>query len=695
MSFLAPAFFLGLAALAVPVLLHLIQRERKRVVEFPSLMFLRRIPYQSIRRRRIHNWLLLAMRLAALALLVVAFARPFIRRPAGAATLASGPRELVVLLDRSYSMGYGDRWSRAQRAARGALDSLAGGERGSLVLFSTSAHAEVRSSPDRSRLVAAVDAVRPGSGATRFGPALKLAQSIVAASTLPRREVVLVSDFQKNGWSHDDSVRLPDGTIVTPIAVGDADTTNVSVSSVTFQRSAFSGQQRVAVSAAVANRGAAAVRGLAVSLDIDGREAATVRADVEPRASAAVAFPPFTLSAANTRGTVRVAADTLAADNAFHFVLSPAQPVPVVLAERGGPGAPSLYIARALAIGDAPRFEVSVTPIDQVSFDRLGAAAVVILNDAAPAAPAAAALRRFVEGGGGLLAVSGERAEWPAAMADLLPARPGEVIDRATRAGILATVDFSHPVFEPFSAPRSGDFSSSRFFRYRRLAVGEPSRVAARFDDGAVALAERRVGRGRVMVWTSTLDTYWNDLAIKPVFLPFVHNIARHLAQYVEPAPWLTVGQVLDVAALPSSRVRGEAAAADAVALTPSGARVQLAAGGPRALELAEQGFYEVRGTAAEARPSAVAANLDLAESDLTAMDPRELVAAVSGRASATSAAATAVLTPEDQERRLSLWWYLLLAALGLLAAETILSNRLSSKVEMGADPISPRGMKV
>ncbi len=57
MSFLTPLFLVGLAGLAIPVILHLIQRERKNVVQFPSLMFLRRIPYQSVRRRRIRHWL--------------------------------------------------------------------------------------------------------------------------------------------------------------------------------------------------------------------------------------------------------------------------------------------------------------------------------------------------------------------------------------------------------------------------------------------------------------------------------------------------------------------------------------------------------------------------------------------------------------------------------------------------------------
>src|SRR5438552_5837380 len=103
MQFLTPAFFVGLGAIAIPVLIHLIQRERKRVVAFPSLMFVRRIPYQSVRRRRIRHWPLLLLRAAAMALMVLAFARPFFRRNAEAMAAGGGAREVVILLDQSAS----------------------------------------------------------------------------------------------------------------------------------------------------------------------------------------------------------------------------------------------------------------------------------------------------------------------------------------------------------------------------------------------------------------------------------------------------------------------------------------------------------------------------------------------------------------------------------------------------------------
>lgn len=227
-------------------------------------------------------------------------------------------------------------------------------------------------------------------------------------------------------------------------------------------------------------------------------------------------------------------------------------------------------------------------------------------------------------------------------------------------------------MFEPFRAPRSGDFAGARFYGYRAVTAKPEVQVLARFDGGAPALLERRVGSGRVMLWTSTLDLSWSDLPLKPVFLPFVHRAARHLAAYAEPAPWLTVGQVLDAST-------GTAAQQGRVVLTPSGRRLPVDEEGSEVLELGEQGFYEVRGQSADAVLNVVASNVDPAESDLTPMDPKEIVAAaVGGSADESGAVADVPQTPEAQERAQRLWWYLLLVGIVLLAADTVISNRLS-----------------
>src|SRR5215470_13515626 len=229
MAFLTPFFLLGLGAIAVPVLVHLIQRERKRVIEFPSLMFVRRIPYQSVRRRRIRHWALLMLRAAAIILIVLAFARPFMRQGAVAAAAAGGAREIVIALDQSASMGYGDHWARATDAARGVVRGMGANDRATLVLFAKNAEENMRATADRARLEGAVNSAKVGSGATRYGPALKLAESILSRSPLKRRETVLISDFQKVGWTGSEEVHFPEGMTISTVSVASPSTSNLAV----------------------------------------------------------------------------------------------------------------------------------------------------------------------------------------------------------------------------------------------------------------------------------------------------------------------------------------------------------------------------------------------------------------------------------------------------------------------------------
>jgi hypothetical protein len=686
MNFLTPLFLLGLAGVAVPVIIHLIQRERKNVVQFPSLMFLQRIPYQSVRRRRIRNWPLLLLRLAALALIVAAFARPFLRKQSLAASASGGAREVVVLIDRSYSMAYGDRWTRATAAGRNAIGALGQSDRASIVFFASGAEVALRSASDHGRLEAALVTARPGSGATRYGPALKLAGSIASESPFPRREVILISDFQRSGWQGAEGVRLPDGVVLTAVPVGDAETANVSVTPVSMQRSTFSEQDRVTITGGAVNHGAKAISNLEIVLELDGRPVQTEHLNLEPNGSASVSFTPFSPAAQGTRGTVRIAADALTLDNAFHFVVAAKQPVKVVIADRPGSARDaSLYLSRALSLGEDPAFDVAVKSIEGLTQDDLQRAAVVILNDT-PVAPAAAErLGAFVARGGGVLVAAGERAAWPAAgaspgVADVLPGALGPLVDRTQGpAARLGALEYGNTIFEPFRAARSGDFSSARFYNYRSVVPAKGAQIVARFDDGAPALLERRVGNGRVLMWASSLDLAWNDLPLKSVYLPFVHRMATTLAAYRDKPSWLTVGEVLEPprpAAVPGAT----RAAAPRVVLTPSGERVALDGEGPDVLELSEQGFYEVRGQGRDAAPAVtVASNLDLSESDLSPMDPQDVIAGATGRAGgAVEAGANATATDQEQERNQRIWWYLLFAGVVILAAETFIGNRLS-----------------
>ena len=696
LALLVPLFLLGVAGVVVPIVLHLTRRQRRNLVHFPSLMFLERIPYQEQRRRRIHYWFLLSLRALALALVAVAFARPFFEQDTVGVGASSGPREVVVLIDQSYSMEIGDQFDRARDEARRIFNELGPLDRASLVMFGRGARVVARSTADRSQLSRALDTIQVSSSITRFGPALKVAQTILEESELPNGEVFLLTDFQRNGWTGDEGIRLPPGSKVTPVQLGEKTLDNIQVTDVALAREAVSGRERVTPTARLARRGGEQAREVMVSLEVDGQELQSRSVTIPPNGSATVTFQPFTLSQPHTRGSVRVPGDELPADDARHFVVSPGTALSMLIVEGGSAASDaSLYLRRALAISEGRRFDVAFRRSDTVRPQDLEGTDGVIINDANVDGGSAERLRRFVEAGGGLLLVLGQSSGWPNSAADMLPGTIGQVQDRQQgRGGRLGFLEYGHPIFEAFSGPRSGDFTGARFFRARDFTPADSATVLARFDDGSVALAALRYGRGTVLVWTSALDNFWNDLALQPVYLPFVHRISEYVGGRTEPLPWFVAGQVVDLAdpealemaGLVSAEAAGLVAGLDQVAVTPSGQSVRLPAGdGPRYLLLDEHGFYTVRAPGSDPdRPFVIAVNVELEESNLARIDAEELVAQVGTAAAGPDGGPdfeqATEMRMEDLERRQSLWRWILIAAFSLFVSETLLSNWVSRK---------------
>ena len=393
-------------------------------------------------------------------------------------------------------------------------------------------------------------------------------------------------------------------------------------------------RQRVTVLARVVNRGPEALRARPVSLELQGRVVETKSTDIPANGAVTVRFTAAALPTGVTRAVVRLAPDALAADNAYHFTLSRDQALRLlVITPAGAPARRSLYLRRALALGDRPPFQTDVRELPAVTADMLGGYDVVLLNDAPfPGGAAGRRLAERVRAGMGLIAVLGDRSDpgrWPSDGAALLPADARAVTDRsADNGGRLGTVDRSNPVFAPFAGARTGDFSATRFLRYRPLTLRDSADGLAHLDDGAVLLAEGKAGRGTVLAWGTTLDDFWSDFALQPVYLPFVHGLVRHAAGY-DPEPIARmVGQLV---ALPPE---GDSARRVATIVAPSGARERRG----QALDLGEAGFYELLSEDG-ATTRVLAANADRAESELEAWNASELAATLVSRDSLATAA--------------------------------------------------------
>lgn len=686
MSFLAPLFLLGLGAIAIPVLIHLTHRERRDPLPFPSLMFLRKVPFKTTRRQRIRNWVLFAIRVAAIALIAAAFARPFLQDAAVGGASAGSAREVVLLLDRSYSMAFGDRWDRARRAADAEVANLGPDDRMTVVAFSDAPEALNQSTGDRAMLRAVLDRMGPGAGPTRYTPAFQLARDLLEPSRLPQREVVVVTDFQRTGWDGATDIRLPDGVTLRHVDLSSEPGGNLGITGAVLSRSPDGGGH-VTTSAQIANVAADSAPDIPVRLEIDGDVVQTRSVTVPPRGAAPVTFTPIALPDRPVRGRLLLPGDALPTDDAFHFLVRPIPAIGVLVLESpSAPAAQTLYLRRALQVGRDPRIDLRIhRNAAGLSAADLADRALVILNDAPfPGGEAGRRLLAFVENGGGLLVALGPRAGGlPGALRDSVGAPAPEPVDRLRdRGGTMSITDFDHPAFAPFSRPRSGDFSAARFFRYRRLPEPPGGEVLARLDDGSPAVVETRRGTGRVTVLASGLANEWNSLPVQPVFLPLIHQFVRYLADFSEAPAWYVAGQVVDLVAA------GLPPEADLVLQLPSGARRSVEHDTGRVhLPLDEAGFYVIRPLDGGVGDTVtIPVNPDIGESDLTPLDPEELLAAARPTAGGTprDPADLATLGPVEKEARQQLWWYLLLVVVLLLGVEALVAGRATRTARGG-----------
>lgn len=663
MGFLVPAFLAGLVALAVPLLMHLRDRNEETPTRFPSLMFLVRLPIRSSDRRRITDWPLLLLRALAVALLVAAFARPYVGRVTAAGADAR-TRAVVLVLDRSLSMSHGNTWAAAQDSARAVLAGLRGGDHASLVLFDEESEVAQGWTTDHAALRALTDAAAPGPRGTRMGAALRAARGLLAAAPPAAREVVLIGDLQRSGLVGTAGLEWPTDAALRTVLAAPARRANVGVAAVEVRRVPGDGRGTLQVQARVVAGELDAPRALRARLSLGGREVGSRNVEVAAGAERTVVFDAVPAPAGLVRGSVQLDGDGLPGDDTFHFSVAAEDEIRVVLAvpsdlERDE----TLFFERAMAIGRSPGVRVERRPLgslDAATLDRTG---LVVLWDVA--ASNAEALTTWLQAGGGLVQYVGPRlGTRRGAIAAGAATVAGRADRRAGGGGVLGEHRSDHPLFTPFRSTPAA-LGAPRFWGYARLEPAAGSEVLARFDDGAAALIERREGEGRVIVSALPLDAREADLVLQPAFLPLMRRLALHGSGH-EGAP---AARVTGDAWLPRGVHR------DPVVTAPDGALLRPERS---AVMLTEPGIYAAYEQRVDGAARAiVAVNAPAEESDLTQADPRELLLgasdAVAGESNEGDASRAAAIEAETRQRG---WRYLLLGALLCLLAESWLGSR-------------------
>ncbi|MDF3056308.1 MAG: hypothetical protein K0R17_523 [Rariglobus sp.] len=555
MQFLAPAALAGLAALSLPVIIHLLNKLRIREVRWAAMRFLLAAAQKNQRRVKMQDLLLLILRCLVLALIVFAFARPTFEKIAKSSLVAGDPLTVMVLLDQSASMGVSDgvetRFAAARTATLNFLEELPSGSAAGLLLVNDSYASPVsRPSRDLSLVRRSVELARLTDRGTDFQPAIRAA--VEALRNLPgRREVHLFTDNQLTGWRALEPVReflktAPDiKVVITTPAASPASAANsarnLAVTHLKLDTAIPVAGQPLRVLVEVTNTGEIPADGvrLAIAVDDDAPSADAVISNLAPGGTR---YVPLLVRLPGTGFhtlTASLPPDRLAFDNRRTLALeiAPARDVLIVESRRGpapwqGTGH---FLATALAPVDeesASRHYLHVTRTTAADLDpsKLSGYAVIFLAaaDALPP-PVMTALASFVNDGGGLVVMPGDAtpagvfldAPWP----DLLPAAINLPVEPSQ--GAIEPAPYNHPLLTLWNDPAAGNLAALRFakiFSLDPLKLPEVS-TALRLADTSPVIMERTVGKGRVVLFAAPPVPTWTNLPLHPAFVPLMHRL--------------------------------------------------------------------------------------------------------------------------------------------------------------------------
>ena len=716
LGILAPLFAVaGIVGASIPLILHLLNRERARRLVFGTIRFIQMSHQTNVRRHKLKRLLLLLMRILILALLGFAFARPFFAEAPIIAQKTGGKRNAIVILDTSYSMQYEQVFENAKREGIAILDGLDATDAAGLILSSDRARVIAPLGSEFSHIRTALNKAEATYKPTDYLDALQTADEILASIPIGEKQIYVIADMQKRGWENFiETDKLNPDVQIQFIDVHPEQPHNFAITALNVPPVILKEQQASYLVARVRNFSDAAVENLPIRLFVDGNMIHTVQLDIEPDDLADAVFRIASFDRrrdeATHTGWVELPEDALQVDNKRYFTLQ------------------SLRSIRVHAVSDKPRTQSlhetmgtffmkmaftagrDAVPIDFTESSSVPNAAtldrtdvLVLANVAQISSDEAGRVATYVASGGGLIVTVGNNID--AAVYEerlggeigLMPCnfvRPvGDALDRQ-QFRVLATVKYEHPIFAPFKEPNHGDFGKARFYRFFQAVPTANATVIASYDDGSPALFEKPYGNlGRVLCFTSTIDREWNDLPIRAVYLPFLHEAIKYLAlKDAETLPDYRVGDPIE---LKVSETENESIKRNgAIAIfNPNSVETRLgrnkdetstAQNIPQSSVLytdtAIPGIYSVHRSGTEVTDYFVV-NVDTTESDLAARDVEELASMLKGTADElVEDKPTAELVAqynEDVERNQNVWIYLMFAVFALAITEMFLANRV------------------
>ena len=544
-QFLHAALLWGMGLVFLPILIHLLRRRLVRRYRLPTFEFLLRTQRRITNRSRLRNWILLFLRVCAVGIIIFLASRPLLETEGGVAGVGWFPEHTVAVIDNSASMAFetekGSRFDVAKRAVRRMIEDMSDADRMSIVATAGEPAAAPLKELKREDALAALEQVRQTDA--RGAPARVVQHALENASPKAgRRNIVVFSDFARGDWESFQIRNLkqwnPHVHLQFVRVAPEAGVEDLSFQDVKMKpwppKAGFS----FTIGARVFNRGEEKKSKVPVRLYVGEELQETIEVDLEPDGAGPVSFRVNAPEKGVLYGRLELPEDNLSATNRFYFAAGIGKRLRALVIDgdpkRGLQDSETFFIVNALSAaplgGESPvvarvvaSYELSNVPWDEYDY-------VIACNLGRWSDRAKQGLRSFVEKGGGLFWATGELSSAKTAGLGWLPATAkGPVTLRPSRNLKITQGEEAHPAFSLLGVNGGRFFSALRLARITPLEPARGGRALLELPDGAPVLVVGSVGSGQVMVWGSTCDRDWTDLAVRPVFVPFMRGVSDFL----------------------------------------------------------------------------------------------------------------------------------------------------------------------
>lgn len=515
-SFLSPYFLIGFAAVALPVIAHLISRKSGMKKQFPAVRFLAASRGDSAARSRLRDLLLLLLRALIVVLVVLVFARPstFSFVPIG----EEGPRTVAVVIDNSFSMEYDGNFEKAKEKALDIIEALPDGSFGLTAPLVGDDNTGPEPTNDTGELKSDVKDIKLSASFTDNEKKLEEIYGALSGAPGTDKEVLFITDLQNNGWR--DGYAEKEWLIIIDVSE-EAAPSNRAVSAL---RSELIGDE-YKLTARVSNFSESAAEDLLAELRLGGEETKGFF-DIAPADSEVRDFviPQDRITEEGTlTGSAEIKHDRLEIDDVRYLAVSGGEKFSVLIVD-GDPRedarlSETYYLSGAVeTVSELSGARVSVKDNDSFLKEEPTEYDLIFLANAGDIGPKTSTeLENFVKRGGTLVIFPGERirsSSYNALLGNLLP---GEMV--SVREGDFGISSEGTGMFPQDVRDKLDGVKVRRFLD---IIPAEGSDVLLTLDGGKPFLAARSIGRGSVFLFTTTADASWSDFPITPVFLPVV-----------------------------------------------------------------------------------------------------------------------------------------------------------------------------